>query len=309
MKDIVSLLYEYLNTVNLSAKGIADAWTSAQCVSVNVLGDPIIDAYTHVEPIGVAKGYPTINWKIVDETQYLGGSAKVALDCAHQCAVVTLGAPTPDYDAARFAPREFSFRNDTCIGNPWVIKRRYCNDSQVLFRTTEGGATCYPHPASMPSATVTILSMFQGEYHIPKAELKRMAGDSLLVIDSQTPDTLKLYRNIDAILFCTEREYRDSGVTVSNFKNVFFKNGPVGSRVDDAFLPALNQNPVDTIGSGDAYLAAASIMLGYSRGMYHTAAIIGSIAAAIQCTKFGNGTVTREEIDEVLNGVIELQRI
>jgi sugar/nucleoside kinase (ribokinase family) len=161
----------------------------------------------------------------------------------------------------------------------------------------------------MPAATVTILSMFQGEYHIPKAELKRMAGDSLLIIDSQNPESLKLYRNMDAILFATEKELRDSGTTVSCFKNAFIKNGPVGSMVDAYFLPALNQNPVDTIGSGDAYLAAASIMLGYSRGMYHTAAIIGSIAAAIQCTKFGNGTVTREEIDEVLNGVIELQRI
>jgi len=89
---------------------------------------------------------------------------------------------------------------------------------------------------------------------------------------------------------------------------VFLKNGPSGSMVEAYFLPALNREPVDTIGSGDAYLAAAAIMLGYSRGMYHTAAIIGSIAAAIHCESFGNGTVTREDIDEVLNGVIELQR-
>jgi len=308
LRDIVINLYEYLQTVNLGAKGIADAWTSAQCVSVNVLGDPIIDAYTYVEPLGMSKGYPVINWQITDEVNYLGGAAKVALDCAHQCSRVTLGAPTPAVDAARCIPSEMLFHDSTCLCDPWVTKRRICIDKQVLFRTTEGRAISYPHPATMPSATVTILSLFQGEFNIPKAEVRRLAGDGLLVVDCQNPETIKLYRNIDAVLFATEKELRDSGVARSSFKEVFLKNGPNGSMVDANFLPAFNRDPVDTIGSGDAYLAAAAIMLGYSRGMYHTAAIIGSIAAAIQCTKFGNGTVTRDEIDEVLNGVIELQR-
>lgn len=52
-------------------------------------------------------------------------------------------------------------------------------------------------------------------------------------------------------------------------------------------LPALNSNPVDVAGAGDALLAAASLCRGVG-GTIFEAAYLGSIAAAIQVSRLGN---------------------
>ena len=67
--------------------------------------------------------------------------------------------------------------------------------------------------------------------------------------------------------------------------------GLIAIKADNPFLtdslPALNTNPVDVAGAGDAMLAAASLCR-QAGGSIFEAAHLGSLAAAIQVSRTGN---------------------
>jgi sugar/nucleoside kinase (ribokinase family) len=54
-----------------------------------------------------------------------------------------------------------------------------------------------------------------------------------------------------------------------------------------ASLPAMNSNPVDVAGAGDAMLSAASLSMALGASLWESA-YLGSIAAAIQVSRTGN---------------------
>jgi sugar/nucleoside kinase (ribokinase family) len=60
-------------------------------------------------------------------------------------------------------------------------------------------------------------------------------------------------------------------------------------------LSALNRNPVDVAGAGDAMLAAASLCRA-AGGSIWEAAYLGSVAAAIQISRIGNIPLRAEEL-------------
>lgn len=60
-------------------------------------------------------------------------------------------------------------------------------------------------------------------------------------------------------------------------------------------LPSLNLNPVDISGAGDSLLAAASLSL-FVENNPAKAAVIGTIAAAIQISRIGNIPITSEQL-------------
>jgi sugar/nucleoside kinase (ribokinase family) len=119
-------------------------------------------------------------------------------------------------------------------------------------------------------------------------------------VDSQNPANIKQYRSDRVILFATEEEFQASGCHHGEFKMIFLKNGISGSVVNGYPIPAFNEEPVDDIGAGDAYLASAAIVLAEDDSAYVCAGLIGSVAAAIHCASWGNVTVTREQISDVL---------
>ncbi len=72
--------------------------------------------------------------------------------------------------------------------------------------------------------------------------------------------------------------------------------GLVGIDQGAAFtVPALATQAVDAVGAGDALLAYATLGL-LASGSLATAAWLGSVAAAIACSRRGNSPVTAAEV-------------
>ena len=64
-------------------------------------------------------------------------------------------------------------------------------------------------------------------------------------------------------------------------------------------LPALNSNPVDVAGAGDAMLAAATLVR-LAGGSIWESAYMGSLAAAIQVSRVGNIPLSLESLQHEL---------
>src|SRR5207249_8418836 len=74
-------------------------------------------------------------------------------------------------------------------------------------------------------------------------------------------------------------------------------------RLRSEYLPALSGRTVDPLGCGDALLAAASLALA-AGGSLQAAALLGSIAAAIEVQEVGNIPVTAERIRSHLHSQV-----
>ena len=66
-------------------------------------------------------------------------------------------------------------------------------------------------------------------------------------------------------------------------------------------LAALNPNPVDVAGAGDSMLVTAALTLAVGGSVWE-AAVVGSIAAAIQVSRLGNLPLQIEELTSILTG-------
>jgi bifunctional ADP-heptose synthase (sugar kinase/adenylyltransferase) len=66
-------------------------------------------------------------------------------------------------------------------------------------------------------------------------------------------------------------------------------------RLRSEYLPALSDRPIDPLGCGDALLAAATLTLA-AGGSLQAAALIGSIAAAVEVEQVGNIHVSSEQV-------------
>ena len=76
-----------------------------------------------------------------------------------------------------------------------------------------------------------------------------------------------------------------------------------GDRLHSEYLPALSPHGVDPLGCGDALLAAATLTL-CAGGSLQAAALLGSIAAAIEVQEVGNIPVTAERIRSHLHSQV-----
>jgi bifunctional ADP-heptose synthase (sugar kinase/adenylyltransferase) len=127
------------------------------------------------------------------------------------------------------------------------------------------------------------------------------------------------------ILFPNETEARfaladqDSGIRnigaqiieKSNCKNLVLKIGDKGSMIfrNKGFYPkdffpldSFVSNKIDTIGAGDAYLAATTVFYTYTKNIV-ISSIIGNFAAAIACQQEGNIPISRDKIISFINSL------
>lgn len=70
---------------------------------------------------------------------------------------------------------------------------------------------------------------------------------------------------------------------------------PLPPRLKSEYLPALCPHAIDPLGCGDALLAAATLALS-AGGSLQAAALLGSVAAAVEAQELGNVPVTAERI-------------
>lgn len=90
---------------------------------------------------------------------------------------------------------------------------------------------------------------------------------------------------------------RNAIVTLGKQGLVTFERGAhsAGDRLHSEYLPALSPRAVDPLGCGDALLAAATVTL-CAGGSLQAAALLGSMAAAVEVQEIGNVPVTAERI-------------
>jgi rfaE bifunctional protein kinase chain/domain/rfaE bifunctional protein nucleotidyltransferase chain/domain len=84
-----------------------------------------------------------------------------------------------------------------------------------------------------------------------------------------------------------------------------------GGRLRSEYLPAMASHALDALGAGDALLATASLALA-SGGPLPAAAMLGSLAAAIQVQRVGNVPVRAEELLDLIGArqsALEMKRI
>jgi rfaE bifunctional protein kinase chain/domain len=145
----------------------------------------------------------------------------------------------------------------------------------------------------------------------------------IITADSQSSSQIgdiSRFKDMD-IVSATEREIRiatkdnEDGVVVlieklrdlNNAKNVILKLGADGLIIQKYLkdnlqtdqIEALNNNPIDVSGAGDSFLAASSISYAISKNIY-LAALIGSVAAAIQVSQIGNLPIPSNKILEAI---------
>jgi rfaE bifunctional protein kinase chain/domain/rfaE bifunctional protein nucleotidyltransferase chain/domain len=94
---------------------------------------------------------------------------------------------------------------------------------------------------------------------------------------------------------------RQALITLGKQGLVTFERGElsVTDRLHSEYLPALSGHAVDPLGCGDALLATATLVLS-AGGSLQAAALMGSIAAAVEVQEIGNVPVTAERICERL---------
>ena len=96
---------------------------------------------------------------------------------------------------------------------------------------------------------------------------------------------------------------RQAIVTLGKQGLVTFERNPesAAERLHSEYLPALSPQAVDPLGCGDALLATATLAL-CAGGSLPAAALLGSIAAAVEVREMGNVPVTADRIRQHLTG-------
>jgi rfaE bifunctional protein kinase chain/domain/rfaE bifunctional protein nucleotidyltransferase chain/domain len=219
-----------------------------------------------------------------------------------------------------------------------VAKHRYLVDDAKMFKVDEGSASPLDsHDEQMlaeqvlgvaEGASAVIFADF-GYGVVTGGLLERImaplrAGVPIITADvSGRQSNLLHFKGID-LLCPTEREVRETlhdfssglGAVVGNLLNrsgarqalitlgkqglVTFDRAPNASPTDrlrSEYVPALATHSVDPLGAGDALLAVASMTLAVG-GSLQAAALLGSMAAAIEVQSIGNVAITLERLSE-----------
>lgn len=173
----------------------------------------------------------------------------------------------------------FSDFNYGCLPQPVVDKIIALAQQQGVMMAAD----------SQSSSQVGDISRFQGMDLITPTEREaristRNQEDGLVVLAEQ----LRQQANTDNILL----KLGEEGLLIHATDEV--NNSWLTDRVK-----ALNPNPKDVAGAGDSLLIASALTLA-SEGSIWEAAIIGSLAAAIQVGRVGNTPVQRDELMQEL---------
>ena len=98
-------------------------------------------------------------------------------------------------------------------------------------------------------------------------------------------------------------------IKITKAKHIVLKMGSEGilihlpkkieNEMDTDKISALNTSPVDVSGAGDSMLVATSMALSLKLSIWE-AALLGSIAAAIQVSRVGNIPIKNSEIGRLL---------
>lgn len=298
---------------------------------IHVLGDTIIDSVTYTAMIGGQTKTPTISVLHERREDFVGGAGIVAKHLRAAGAEVVFSTVLGDDELGRFALADLEAAGVSCLAvtdptRPTTNKNAIDAGGYRLLKVDTldnrsisdaiASRLC-EDLAAVPADAVVLSDFRHGIFnrHTIPVFIDRIRAGAYRVADSQVASR---WGNITD--FCgfdlitpNEREARfalgdqDAGVRAlaealferAACKTLILKLGERGllaSSGDDFFsIDAFTGHVVDPVGAGDALLAYATLAMLASRDLT-TAAVLGSIAAALECEAEGNVMVTPEQV-------------
>jgi rfaE bifunctional protein kinase chain/domain len=286
-----------------------------------VIGDLIIDEYIYCDPLGMSQEDPTIVVTPVESRTFTGGAGIVA---GH---VASLGAKSRFISVTGFGAEATLIRDSS---RPTILKQRFRANNKTLLRVSHLRAhdigeefidsVMNKFHQLLPKTDLVIFSDFNYGC-LPQQlvdSITQVCRDQNIpfVADSQASSQVgDVSRYMGATMIsATEREIRlavndfksglqnvaDRLLHKSQAKTLIVKLGAEGMLVISPSpdyttdsLKAMNSNPVDVAGAGDAFLSASSLALASGASIWESA-YLGSIAASIQVSRIGNIPLKKE---------------
>ncbi len=310
-------------------------------LSVHIIGDTIVDSYSRASFIGGQTKTPTFSVMFNKRDDYIGGAAIVALHLAAAGAKVTFSTVLGNDDFGKIVLKELK-KNKIKVNyfydnkRPTTNKNTFISSEYRLLKVDTLDNTPISEDTinkiikiiKKNSCDIVIFSDFRhGIFHGGSTEnfCKSVPKNSFKIADSQVASrwgNITEFKNFDLIT-PNEREARfslaDQDSTVggligslrkeTNSKNIILKLGSRGlvavsqKKPDDVLsLSSFADDIQDAVGSGDALLAYASLVLKVSNSLT-AAVIIGSIAAACECAIDGNMPITENLILQKIESI------
>jgi len=326
---------------NLSFLDLKNFLHKIKNISVHVVGDTIVDSYSRTNFIGGQTKTPTFSVLFEKKEDYIGGAAIVTLHLAAAGAKVNfttvlgndqLGKKTLSDLKKNKINVNYLFDNNrpTTNKNTFISSGYRLLKVDTLDNTPISEDTIAKIIAKIKSlkTDVVIFSDFRhGIFHSGSTHkfCKSISKKSFKVADSQVASrwgNITEFKNFDLIT-PNEKEARfslaDQDSTVgalvgklkksTTSKNIILKLGVRGLVCSGQKKPnevlalgSFTDNVVDAVGSGDALLAYASLVLKVSNSPA-AACIIGSIAAACECEIDGNKPITQNLVLEKIKEI------
>lgn len=278
---------------------------------VVVVGDKITDIYTDCEALGMSQEDPSIAVRPVGVQEWDGGATVVAnhvCGLGHECKLIT---PERDNFKRRYRVQGKTLLRVNRVNTDSIDydeRRKIFDSVEKVVDATDLLLFADYNYGCLPNGLVNAITDLCVRHDVP------MAADSQA--SSQTSDITR-YRGM-MLITPTEREARlalkdgQSDVrtlakrlyAISGADNVIITLGANGSLGYDGKFheqEALNQNPVDVCGAGDAMFVAASLALAGGESL-EEALYRGAVASAIHIGKVGNPPLLEAEYESNLAG-------
>lgn len=272
-------------------------------LSVLVIGETIVDEYQYGYTLGKAGKFPIVAFQNERLETYQGGVLAIYNHLKDFCNVDYW---TPDWT---------------------IIKKRYVQNGQKLFETYRKGEGSYfskyyrHREINIKDYDLVIIADF-GHGFITRElrdkiqdEAKYLALNTQFNAGNMGMNTINKYSKADYVCIdenelrlATSNQYDDIedivinrfnksqivSITLSKRGTMIYKDGNI------MCIDALVDNPVDTVGAGDAYLAITS-PLAYLGAPIEDIGHIGNVVGAIACGYPGNKEhITTEKLKKAL---------
>ncbi len=326
---------------NISFDAIHDAICSLSGFKLHVVGDSIVDSYTQCSMIGGMTKTPTMSVRYERRLDYIGGAAIVAKHLKAAGAEVVFSTVLGDDPFQELvledlrkaqvecipyfdATRPTTQKNAIVVGDYRLLKidtvdNRPISD-KALDMLIKGIATTkadgivfsdFRHGIFNPTSIPKLIDAIpQGMFRVADSQVASRWGNILDFpgFDLITPNEREARFSLgdqDSIV----RHLGETLFNQSQAKNLFLKLGDRGVLVfrkglehDSFFIDSFTDQAIDPVGAGDAMLAYATLAFLRTKHVA-MAAIIGSLAAALECEREGNIPITPKEILDRLDSV------
>lgn len=326
-------LHILMQSEGITFDDLRAALKAMEDINVHVVGDTIVDSYSHTSLVGGGTKTPTLSVRFESKKDYVGGAGIVAKHLHASGATVEFTTVLGNDANAEFILTELAGIkvNAYADNRPTVNKNVFiAGDYRLLKVDTLDNRSISDHVAQQiaaeirkPTDAVIFADFRHGLFNRHTIPLFTAAIPALTftAADSQVASrwgNILDFQNFDLVT-PNERESRfalgdqDSVVRPlalelyrrANCKNLILKLGERGSITyrsdseDDphAFftLDSFADAVIDPVGSGDALLSYATLALVATRNSV-VSSIIGSLAAGISCGIDGNSAITPAQI-------------